>query len=277
MTEPAAGGGVPGGGAGAPGEGRDTSGEDGNAPRLILASASPRRLDVLRQLGLAPEVRPADLDESYLSGESPAEHVERLARAKAGAVAKAAWEDEAVTPCEAPAPLLVLGGDTVVVDGDRVLAKPVDRDDAVQMLLSLSGRAHEVLSGLALTQAGGGSDSIGVNDSRGGSGPAGEGGHSAAGADPGQNGPPTTVSEVSRTVVRMRPFDEETAHRYVGTGEPLDKAGAYGIQGMGAALVEGIEGDYYSVVGFPVGAFLDLLERAGWRFAFGRLTRSRKR
>lgn len=248
MSRPGDGGSGPRAGGRPPGEGGHPPGAGGDAPRLILASASPRRLDILRQLGLEPEVRPADLDESYLSGESPAEHVERLARAKAEAVAKAVLQEGGADAAAGSAgeaagdadggPLLVLGGDTVVVEGDRVLAKPVDEDDAVEMLLSLSGRPHEVLSGLALTQP----DPLG------------------------------TVSAVSRTVVRMRSFDEETARHYVGTGEPMDKAGSYGIQGMGAALVDGIEGDYYSVVGFPVGAFLDLLERAGWRFAFGRFT-----
>ncbi len=194
------------------------------APRLILASASPRRWDVMRQIGLDPEVRPTDLDESYLEGESPAEHVERLARAKAEAVA-----------ASAPG-AVVVGGDTVVVDAGRVLTKPVDGPDARRMLLALAGGTHEVLSGLAVTGAHG------------------------------------TVSSVTRTVVRMRRYGEEDVEAYVATGEPLDKAGGYGIQGLGAALVAGIEGDYYSVVGFPVGAFLDLLEQAGWRAAFGRLT-----
>lgn len=205
-----------------------------SAPRLILASASPRRLDVLRQLGLDPEVHPAHLDESYLPGESPADHVERLARGKAEAVAASEHHVVGSHP-----EVLVVGGDTVVVHGGRVVAKPVDEDDAVRMLLSLAGSSHEVLSGLALAGPGGG-----------------------------------TASAVSRTAVRMRAFDEATARRYVETGEPMDKAGGYGIQGRGAALVEAIEGDYYSVVGFPVGAFLDLLERAGWRFVFEGLTQS---
>lgn len=209
-----------------------------SAPRLILASASPRRLDVLRQLGLDPEVRPADVDESYLPAETAAEHVDRLARAKAERVAAAGADSIGDEGDAATESLIVVGGDTVVVDGDRVLAKPVDDDDAVAMLLSLSGGTHEVLSGLALA---------------------------------GQR--VETVSAVSRTAVRMRPFDEEIARRYVETREPMDKAGGYGIQGLGAALVESVEGDYYSVVGFPVGTFLDLLERAGWRFAFGSLTR----
>jgi septum formation protein len=195
-------------------------------PRLVLASASPRRADVLRQLGLEPEVRPADVDESYLLGEAPSEHVERLARDKAEAVSRR--EPDA----------LVVGGDTVVVDGARVLAKPANEAAAAEMLRTLSGREHVVLSGLALAGAHG------------------------------------TVSTVSSTTVRMRPFDEAVASAYVATGEPLDKAGAYGIQGLGAALVEGVDGDYYSVVGFPVGAFIELLERAGWRFLFGELTRA---
>lgn len=196
------------------------------SPRLVLASGSPRRADILRQLGFDPEVRPADVDEAYMPAETPVEHVERLARAKAEAVAPHAVE------------ALVIGGDTIVLDGDRVLAKPLDAADAVAMLERLSGRTHEVLSGLALS---------------------------------GRHG---TVSTVARARVHMRAFDGETAAAYVATGEPLDKAGAYGIQGQGAALVEAIEGDYYAIVGLPVGAFLDLLERAGWRFDFGVLKRT---
>jgi len=192
--------------------------------RLVLASASPRRADILRQLGLDPEIRPADVDESYLPGETPSEHVERLARAKAEAVQEVG--------------ALVVGGDTVVLDGGRVLAKPLDAEDAVAMLRALAGKTHEVLSGIALS---------------------------------GDHG---TVSTVVSTSVRMSEYDEAFARAYVDTGEPLDKAGAYGIQGQGAALVEAIEGDYYSVVGFPVGAFLRLIEQAGWRFAFGALTPS---
>jgi septum formation protein len=190
-------------------------------PKLVLASASPRRADILRQLGLNPAIVPAHVDESYLPGETPTEHVERLARAKAEAVGDASD--------------LVVGGDTIVLDGDRMLAKPTDAEDAVTMLMSLAGRTHVVLSGVALS---------------------------------GSHG---TVSRVVTTSVRMAEFDEAFARAYVATGEPLDKAGAYGIQGQGAALVEAIEGDYYSVVGFPVGAFLRLLEEAGWPFTFGAL------
>lgn len=223
--------------AGGPGAGQVEAEVEPSAemaqPRLILASGSPRRRDILRQLDLDPEIRAADVDETYLPDESPEEHVERLARLKAETV---------VAKLGGSASLLVVGGDTVVVDGATVLAKPVDEDDAVAMLVSLSGKRHEVLSGLALVASGG------------------------------ADGVVRTVSGVARTVVRMRSFDEETARRYVATGEPMDKAGGYGIQGRGAALVAGVEGDYYSVVGFPVGLFLDLLARVGWRFAFGSLT-----
>jgi septum formation protein len=154
--------------------------------------------------------------------------VERLARAKAELVA-----------LDLP-DALVVGGDTIVLRDGRILGKPVGVDHAVQMLMTLSGRSHEVLTGLAIA---------------------------------GDHG---VVSGVDRTTVHFRDFDVATARRYVRTREPLDKAGAYGIQGFGAALVGGLEGDYYSVVGFPVGLFLDLLERAGWRYDFGELSELRK-
>lgn len=173
-------------------------------------------------MGLDFDVRPASVDEAYLPGERPEAHVERLARSKAEAVAREAPE------------ALVVGGDTVVLEGDRVLGKPADPDEAVEMLTGLSGRDHRVLSALAVVVGG------------------------------------RTRSAVSGTTVRFRSVDEEDARAYVATGEPLDKAGGYGIQGLGAALVESIEGDYYTVVGFPVGVFLDLLEASGWRYTFGR-------
>jgi len=194
-------------------------------PRIVLASGSPRRADVLRQLGLATTVMPSDVDERYLPDETPEEHVERLARSKA----------QAVSMNEPDA--LVVGGDTVVVDGRRVLGKPRSTEEAVTMLAGLAGRRHEVYSALAIA------------------------------------GPHGNVSGVARASVRFRKFDPATARRYVDTGEPEDKAGAYGIQGMGAALVDAVDGDYYCVVGFPVSVFVRLLERAGWRYDFGTLTR----
>ncbi|HSG09547.1 MAG TPA: Maf family protein [Longimicrobiales bacterium] len=192
-------------------------------PRIVLASASPRRADLLRQMGLEAGVRPAHVDESYLAGEGAEAHVERLARMKA----------EAVSSSEPGA--LVVGGDTVVVDRGRVLGKPRDREEAVAMLLSLAGRTHTVLTGIALA------------------------------------GPSGTVSAVGRASVHFRAFGPDEARAYAETGEPLDKAGAYGIQGLGAALVDGIDGDYYTVVGFPIGCFIELLARSGWRYAFGNL------
>jgi len=195
----------------------------GRGPRLVLASASPRRADLLRQLGLSVEIRPAHVDERSLLGEEPHRHVERLARAKAEAVA-----------VEMPGSL-VIGGDTEVVLDGRVLGKPADDGEAVAMLLSLAGRAHEVLSGVALA------------------------------------GPHGVLSGVGRAEVHFRAFDRTFAEAYVASGEPHDKAGAYGIQGLGGALVEAIRGDYYTVVGLPLGLLIELLEEAGWRYAFGSL------
>ena len=194
--------------------------------RLILASNSPRRLDVLHQLGLNPVVRFPAVDEAYITGESPAAYVERLARAKAGVVSEK--EPDA----------LVIGGDTIVVSQNRLLGKPADEDAAVEILISLAGRKHQVLTGLAIS---------------------------------GQDG---TVSAVSGTEVRFRSFTEAEARRYVMSGEPMDKAGAYAIQGLGAALVAEIVGDYYTVMGFPVGTFLDLLLQSGWRYEFGSLSQT---
>ena len=189
--------------------------------RLILASQSPRRADILRQLGLEPEVLPADVDESLLQQERPAEYVERLARAKAGLIAER--EREA----------LVVGGDTIVVHKDAILGKPKDEAAAIDMLSDLSGSRHEVLSGIAVA------------------------------------GPHGIVSTVATATVRMRTYDRNTSAAYVATGEPMDKAGGYGIQGLGASLVESVDGDYYAVIGFPVASFVDLLEAIGFRYDFG--------
>jgi septum formation protein len=194
-------------------------------PRLMLASSSPRRAQILRQLGLSPQVMPAHVDEAYLPDETPQAHVERLARSKAQAVSMTEPEG------------LIVAGDTLVVDGRRVLGKPRTVEEATSMLAGLAGRRHEVYSGLALA---------------------------------GSHG---TVSGVSRASVRFRPFDPATARRYVDAGESSDKAGGYGIQGLGAALVDAVDGDYYAVVGLPVSLFVRLLEGAGWRYDFGRLTR----
>lgn len=197
------------------------------APRLVLASASPRRAELVARLGLEAEVVPPEVDETYLRGEHPAAHAERLAREKAEWVA--AREPGA----------LVIGGDTVVVKDGRVLGKPASEEEAVRMLVSLAGRAHDVLSAVALAGMG------------------------------------ETTCALGRARVWFRPFGPAAARAYAATGEPMDKAGAYGIQGLGAALVERIEGDYYTVVGFPIARFLELLELRGWRYAFGRLETTR--
>ncbi|CAN5721614.1 hypothetical protein BH23GEM11_BH23GEM11_14550 [soil metagenome] len=190
-------------------------------PPILLASASPRRAEILRTLGIAHRVVPAGIDEARRPGEVPEGYVERLAREKAGAVRARhpeAW---------------VLAGDTTVAVDDRVLEKPADAADAVQMLLALQGREHRVATGLALV------------------------------------GPEGMVkSGVRVTRVRFRAFDRITARNYAATGEPLDKAGAYGIQGLGAALVEGIDGDFTTVVGLSVPLLVRLFERAGRPYRF---------
>ena len=192
-------------------------------PRLILASQSPRRSELLGRLGLEFEVRPADIDETYLEHEMPADHAERLAREKAQTIA--AREPDA----------LVIGSDTIVlVDGD-VLGKPRDARDAVRMLERLSGREHEVFTAVAVVRG------------------------------------ERVESGLERVRVRFRQLDRRACEEYVATGEPMDKAGAYGIQGFGSAIVEAIQGDYFAVMGLPVVRTLALLERHGWRYAFGAL------
>lgn len=189
--------------------------------RLILASRSPRRSDLLTSLGLRFDVRPVEVDESPRSGEHPAALVERLARDKALARAE---------PGE-----LVVGGDTVVVLDGTILGKPADAADAVSMLSRLAGHEHEVLSGIAV----------------------------ASGEDR------ELATGVERTRVRMTSLDEERIRWYVGTGEPLDKAGSYAIQGLGAAFVESIDGSYTNVVGLPLAALRRLIAEMGYElFAF---------
>jgi len=192
------------------------------ATRIILASQSPRRRELLSLIGIPHEVRPADLDESVLPGESPAPHAERLARAKAEAVA--ATEPDAV----------VIGADTIVVlDGD-ILGKPRDTFEASAMLQRLSGRTHTVLTAVAVTRDG------------------------------------RTVSGVESVEVTFRPLTAEQIEAYIATGEPMDKAGAYGIQGFGAVIVERVHGDYFAVMGLALGRMVDLLAQVGIAYRFGK-------
>jgi septum formation protein len=192
-------------------------------PRLILASQSPRRAELLSRLGLDFEVRPAAIDETYIDHEMPADHAERLAREKAIAVAR--QEPDA----------LVIGSDTIVILDSDVLGKPRDADGALAMLMRLSGRDHEVFTAVAVIRGG------------------------------------RTESALERVRVRFRRLDRSECQAYVATGEPMDKAGAYGIQGFGSALVESIEGDYFAVMGLPVVRTLELIRRHGWKYAFGAL------
>ncbi|HSM07766.1 MAG TPA: Maf family protein [Gemmatimonadota bacterium] len=190
--------------------------------RLVLASGSPRRRDILAALGLAFDVRPPDVDESLRPGEGAAAAARRLAELKATAV-------------EAEPGELVLAADTIVVlDGD-LLGKPTGPGDATAMLGRLAGRSHEVITGLALR----------------------------LGAE--------TRSAAALTTVTFRSLDRAEIAAYVATCEPLDKAGAYGIQGFGSALVERIEGDFFNVMGLPVPALLSLLHDTGFRYLYGEI------
>ena len=184
-------------------------------PRLVLASASPRRAEILRAVGWPFEAESADVDESLRAGESPADYVERLAREKAAAVAR-------TRPFG-----LVLGADTAVVADGEILGKPRDTEDARRMLRSLSNRWHEVLTGVALVRA---------EDSR---------------------------AEVAhaRTRVRFCRMTDEEIDWYVGTNEPGDKAGAYAVQGRAALFIEGLQGDYWNVVGLPVRLVYELARK----------------
>ncbi len=195
---------------------------DGSAVPVVLASASPRRKQLLQLLGLEPEVVPTDIDETWRNGEAPGAHAERLAREKAAAAAR----DGAA----------VVGADTIVVLDGTILGKPADAAEARATLRRLAGREHEVFTAVAVAYAG------------------------------------TTASGTERTVVRFRPLDDATIAAYVATGEPMDKAGAYGIQGYGAVLVERIAGDYFTVMGLGLRLLVDLLERAGLRYGFGSVT-----
>ncbi len=188
--------------------------------RIILASQSPRRAELLRMLGLQFETIPADINEDYIGRERVAAHAARLAQEKALAVARANPD------------ALVVGSDTIVVIDRRVLGKPKNEDDAVAMLMRLQGRVHRVATGIAVAQDG------------------------------------HCVSETEVVRVRFRPFDERIAREYVATGEPMDKAGAYGIQGYGAALVEWVHGDYFAVMGLPVQRMIRIFEQLGWHYNF---------
>ena len=197
-------------------------------PAIVLASSSPRRRVLLSQLGVQFTVRITDFDETMTAPAAPETYVESLARQKAGIVA---WESSSdATEGEAVrARSLVLGSDTVVsVDGE-ILGKPASEAEATAMLTRLRGRDHEVLTAVALIDTGDGS----------------------------------TRSRVVTTTVHMRDFDDAALTAYVASGEPMDKAGGYGIQRGTRQLIAGFTGCYTNVVGFPLCEVATLLLEAG--------------
>jgi septum formation protein len=193
---------------------------------LVLASASPRRQELLRNARVPFTVQPADIDESPLAGESPRDCAERLARGKALAVFQSRPRD------------YVLGADTIVVVDDTILGKPGDSDDAARMLRMLSGRRHEVITGVCVVA------------------PVASGQWPVA-----SDGDALTASE--STLVTFCELSDKEIRDYVATGEPMDKAGAYAIQGVASRWIPRIEGDYSNVVGLPVALVYRMLRERG--------------
>ena len=190
-------------------------------PRVILASASPRRRELLQLIGIEHEVRPADIDETYLPGEVPREHALRLAREKA----------QKIDARDA----VVIGSDTIViVDGD-VLGKPANDADAARMLRRLSGRSHVVITAVAVAWKG------------------------------------KVLADAETVDVTFHELSDEQIRGYIATREPMDKAGAYGIQGFGATIVSRVDGDYFAVMGLPLQRMVLLMRELGLRYPFGPL------
>lgn len=189
--------------------------------RLILASASPRRKQLLRSAGFIFQVVPSTIEEDYQPGEPPEVFVERMAGRKADQVAQRYAQQPAV---------VVLGADTIVVVNGEVLGKPRSSAAAGQIVQKLAGRTHEVITGVALVE-------------------------------------PVTGKRILRHVrtrVTFLPLSQEEVEAYVASSEPLDKAGAYGIQGWASRFVSGIEGCYFNVVGLPLSLLYSLLRDHGW-------------
>jgi septum formation protein len=211
---------------------------------LVLASASPRRQELLQNARISFTVQAADVDETPLAGELPRECAERLAREKALAVSLLRPQDT------------VLGADTIVVVEDTILGKPVDSGDAARMLRLLSGRVHQVITGVCLVQPGAwGQRSADSQGRARHAAPA----HRSAETSGAENHDLQTASET--TLVTMSELSEDAIREYVETGEPMDKAGAYAIQGMAARWIPRIEGDYSNVVGLPVALVYRMLRQ----------------
>jgi septum formation protein len=186
---------------------------------LVLASASPRRQELLRSAGITFEVQPAHIPEDPLPGEAAKDCAKRLAREKALAVARQRPHD------------IVLGADTVVVVDGQLLGKPSDAADAARMLRMLSGREHQVITGVCLVV----------------------------------NGQPSVASEM--TIVTVSEITDKEIADYVAIGEPMDKAGAYAIQGIASRWIPHIEGDYSNVVGLPVALVFRMLREVSSQFS----------
>lgn len=189
-------------------------------PKLILASGSPRRAEILTSVGWEFIKDSADIDETELIGELPEDYVQRLAREKAEAVAQK-YSDA-----------IILGADTTVVINNQIIGKPVDLTDAKRMLKMLSGNWHEVLTGIALVRT------------------------NPQSAVPN----PQSVVGIQRTRVKFTEMSDEEIEFLAEKGEPLDKAGAYAVQAQAALFIEKIEGDYWNVVGLPVNLVYGLIQ-----------------
>jgi septum formation protein len=191
--------------------------------RVVLASGSPRRRQLLQLIGIEHDVVPSNIDETMRPRETPRRHAERLAREKASVIAKR--EPDRIT----------IGADTIVVINRKVLGKPADAEDARRMLSMLSGREHTVITAVAVARG------------------------------------RKLRSAVEEVRVKFRRLREDEIDAYIATGEPMDKAGAYGIQGYGATIVECVDGDYFAVMGLPLARLVTLLKDLGVRYRFGRL------
>ncbi len=194
--------------------------------KLVLASASPRRAEILRNAGISFEVRPAVIDESPREGEGPEHYVLRLALEKARACA-----DEQIDGRSISETTIFVGADTTVVADDEIMGKPASEEEARRMLRRLSGRMHEVHTGLALVRRPGAWERV--------------------------------VEEVTR--VTFAQLSDAEIESYIATGEPFGKAGGYAVQGIAGRYVTRIEGCYFNVVGLPLARLYSLLREAGWR------------
>lgn len=185
--------------------------------QIILASQSPRRRELLKILGLNFKQVSAHVYEDIITGEDPVQTVQRLAQLKAGAVAGKVQEG------------LVIAADTIVVCENKILAKPVDENDAYNMLSLLNGRSHQVVTGLCVLNSADGQKQV----------------------------------DFETTRVFFRQMEDEEIWNYIKSHEPFDKAGAYAIQGLGSVFVERLEGCYFNVVGLPVARLYQMLKSFG--------------